>query len=156
MSIFYLALPVVGVSTYLLVKNLFYAAPPDATVKRPSESVDVQDHPPGNVQPLKTTNVFKSIKYFIGGPYDPVNSPLIYQGHDIYNMPYQDYPTPTGARVRTYGYVEHGRTSRPGFPVFVLPGTPLGSAGATEPVMTRRPEKNLRRHPTLMESQYVR
>lgn len=123
---------------------------PDST-----KHTDVRDHPPGNTQPYRTTNTFKSIKYFLGCPYDVVNGPHYEDAYDLHNIPRRDYFTPTGSRIRTFGNIQHGRSERPGFRDFVLPGMPVGQAGSdSSSVVTDKPYKNMERHPTLIESQY--
>lgn len=123
---------------------------PDAT-----KHTDVRDHPPGNTQQYRTTNTFKSIKYFLGGPYDPVNGPHYEDAYDLHNIPRRDYFTPTGSRIRTFGNIQHGRSERPGWSTYILPGMPIGAPGSDSSSITPdKPYKNLHRHPTLMESQY--
>lgn len=151
-----LVVPIVGISSYIFFNNIWSKRRPAAVEKDVTQSKEVSDHPPGNVQPFKTTNVFKGIKYFIGAPYDPVNGPHWEDSYDLYNIPRRDYFTPSGARIPTYGFHQFCRTNRPGFPSWVLPGTPLGKPGADAPLQTQRSYKNLGRHPTLLESQYLK
>lgn len=150
----YFVLGVSAVSVGVLLYNSKYAQSPVAKANEKTEAID---HPAGNTQPFVTTKPFKSIKYFIGGPYDPVNGQHFEDGYNLYNIPTRDYFTPTGQRVRTYGFVQHGRTSRPGFPAYVLPGTPVADPAGDNTdsaIHAVKPYKNLGRHPTLMESQY--
>ena len=111
-----------------------------------------RDHPPGNSIPVSTVRPFRKIKDYLHSPWDPTHNPSI-KFFDADNMPRVDYLLPGGARLVSYGYVEHGSSSLPGHPDLALPGTSLGSR---PPIRAKAADKNLSEHQTLYHSHLAR
>lgn len=117
-----------------------------------SAPVHPSDHPPGNTVPLKTVQPFKKISDYMFSPWDPLNNAEKIEFHDADNMPRTDYILPGGSRLVTYGYVNHGKSNRPGFPTH---GTYDGKSLATErPIQAQTTKKNLNVHSSLWHNQH--